>query len=517
MDARGGRASLKRKEGVVAAMHRVMPGIAVLLAVACVGRAGPQLAIVEVAAGLTRPLGIVAAPGDFGRMFIVQERVQQDNVTYGQVKILDLGAGQVLAEPFITVGPVTSYSAAGLLGMAFDPDYARNGYFYLYSCVPGGPLVQQNVVDRYTVTGDPNIADPATRERILTIDDPNEIHNGGCMQFGPDGYLYIATGDGGPGDDPENRAQNKDLLFGKILRIDVGGQDDFPDDPDQNYHCPADNPFVGVDGRDEIWAYGLRHPWRFSFDRVTGDMYIGDVGQGTWEELDYLAPGARGVNFGWRCMEGTDCTGKPGCTCDDVAFTGPILEFGHGAPDKACAITGGYVYRGCAIPSLDGTYFVTDFCNHRIWTMRWDGSGFTEQPADITDQIELPPANFRQLAAWGEDAAGELYLCNVQDGKIYKLISKDAPEADCNGNGASDACDILQGVSKDADGDGVPDECEAEPCYSDCDGNAILDLFDFLCYVNTFNAGLPSADCTEDGALDLFDFLCFVNGFNGGC
>ncbi len=488
------------------------------LTLAAAAPADPHLAIVEVAGGLSRPLSVCYAPGDFSRLFIVQQRVDVQGVPYGQVKVLDLNTGKVLSDPFITVGPVViEGGSAGLLGMAFDPDYANNGAFYLYSCIAGGPLVQRNVVDRYRVTANPNVADPGTRERILTIDDPNTIHNGGCMYFGDDGMLFIATGDGGPGGDPDNRAQNKDLLLGKILRIDVGGQDDFPGDDDQNYHCPSDNPFVGIAGRDELWALGLRHPWRFSFDRLTGDMFIGDVGQGTWEEVDFIPAGARGLNFGWRCMEGTDCTGKTGCTCFDAALTDPILQFNHADPAKPCSITSGFVYRGCAIPSLTGTFFLTDYCNHRIWTFRYDGKKFTQQPADITDQMEVPQSNFRQLVAWGEDAAGELYLCNINDGKVYKLISKDPPEDDCNGNGKSDACDILRGSSLDLNGDGIPDECQPEDCYADFTGDHTLDLFDFLAFVNAFNAGLPKADCTEDGALDLFDFLCFVNAFNKGC
>ncbi|MCZ6492810.1 MAG: PQQ-dependent sugar dehydrogenase [Planctomycetota bacterium] len=300
------------------------------------------LTTVRVASGLNRPVFATHAPGDFSRLFIVEQR--------GVIKILDLATKMVLAEPFLDIdvlvgGPNDNFDERGLLGLAFHPDYQTNGYFYVnYTNNSSDTSIR-----RFTVSGNPDIADPASFFTLLTISQPFANHNGGWMGFGPnDDYLYIATGDGGFFCDPGQRAQDiTNQLLGKMLRIDVDG-DDFPKDINRNYAIPPDNPFVGVTGDDEIWAYGLRNPWRSSFDRETGDLYIADVGQNAREEIDYQPAASRGgENYGWDCEEGTECANSVspdcagtanGCSCGDPTLVNPIHEYTH---SFGFSITGG--------------------------------------------------------------------------------------------------------------------------------------------------------------------------------
>jgi hypothetical protein len=294
---------------------------------------------------------------------------------------------------------------------------------------------------------------------VLTISQPFANHNGGWIAFGADGYLYIAMGDGGSGNDPGNRAQDiTSQLLGKILRIDVNG-DDFPADTARNYASPSTNPFVGVIGDDEIWAYGLRNPWRNSFDRLTHDLYIADVGQSAVEEIDFQAASSTGgENYGWRCMEGDRCTGFSGCTCNSPSLVLPIHTYTH--TGQNCSITGGYVYRGCAISGLGGTYFFADYCSDKIWSFRFDGVNQTE----FTDRtVELTPdiGSISSITSFGEDAYGEIYICD-QGGEVFKIIPTDSPP-DCNNNLLADSCDIARGTSQDVNLDGIPDDCVTAP------------------------------------------------------
>jgi glucose/arabinose dehydrogenase len=467
---------------------------------------------VRIASGLSRPVLVTHAPGDFSRIFILEQRTSN----IGRIRILDLASGTLLPTPFLSISPVTTGSEQGLLGLAFDPDYATNGYFYVNYTAPG-PAGGYTVIARYTVSDNPNIADPATALQILKFAQPDTNHNGGWMGFGPDGYLYDAQGDGGSGNDPWGEfgnGQNKNAYLGKMLRLDVHG-DDFPDDPDRNYAIPPTNPFVDADGLDEVWAYGLRNPWRDSFDSLTGDLWIGDVGQNAVEEVDVQpadAPG--GLNYGWRCMEGNSCTGLSGCVCNDDALTAPVHTYTHGGNPFRCSITGGYVYRGCAIPDLGGTYFFGDYCSAQVWSFRLkEGqvTEFTERTAELAPGGGLAISD---ISSFGQDAFGEIYICDL-DGDVYKIVPSQPVGPDCNGNGRSDACDILSGASLDANGNGVPDECE--PCYADFNADGALDLFDFLAFTNAFNAGDPAAECDGEQGLSLFDFLCYTNAFNQGC
>ncbi|MCH8344209.1 MAG: PQQ-dependent sugar dehydrogenase [Planctomycetes bacterium] len=503
------------------------------------------LTTVRVASGLNRPVFATHAPSDFSRLFIVEQR--------GVIKILDLATETVLATPFLDIdalvaGPVNSFDERGLLGLAFHPDYQTNGFFYVnYTRNVGS----DTVVARYTVSANPDIADLGSGVTILTIGQPFTNHNGGWMGFGPnDGFLYIATGDGGFFCDPGQRAQDlTNQLLGKMLRIipsttvGLGG-----------YTIPPDNPFVGVTGDDEIWAYGLRNPWRNSFDRETGDLYIADVGQNAREEIDYqpAASGGR-ENYGWDCKEGTacansvspDCVGTVnGCSCGDPTLVNPIHQYTHAV---GFSITGGYVYRGCAIPSLHGTYFFADFVITHIWSFSFDGtsvSNFVERTSELSPSSDGIAVN--QIASFGEDAAGEIYIVDrggTTTGQVFKIVP--ASITDCNENGVPDACDIATGNSPDVNGNGIPDECESPADLSGPLGvpDGCVDAFDLGAMLGAWCSAVndpnppspPCENCTPtnlavadisgaanvpDGCVDAFDLArllaewCSVAGGN---
>jgi glucose/arabinose dehydrogenase len=370
------------------------------------GLAATTLTTTRVAAGLEFPVFAGAPAGDAERVFILEQN--------GRILILKDGA--LLAQPFLDIDalvPDVSISdERGLLGLAFHPEYATSGYFYLdYTDLSGN-----TVIARYTVSGDPDRADPGSAAILLTIKQPFGNHNGGTLAFGPlDGFLYIGMGDGGSSGDPGDRAQDDGTLLGKMLRIDV--------DTGEPYGIPPDNPFAGPgDPLDEIWAKGLRNPYRWSFDRQTGDLYIADVGQGAWEEVDFQpAASAGGQNYGWRLMEGSHCFNPP-VDCNDGSLTLPIHEYGH---DLGCSITGGCVYRGQAIGGLQGSYFFGDYCSGRIWTLRVAGGQATEL---FERTAELAPESGQfidNVVAFGEDGQGELYIVDRgigSDGEIYKIV-----------------------------------------------------------------------------------------------
>lgn len=349
--------------------------------------AEPLLTPTPIASGLAAPVSITHA-GD-SRLFIVLQG--------GQVVIWN-GAG-VLPTPFLDISDrVSSGGERGLLSIAFHPRYPENGFFFVnYTNLNG-----HTVVARYRVSSDPNRADAASAKQVLFIEQPFSNHNGGQMQFGPDGYLYIGMGDGGSGGDPGNRAQSLETPLGKMLRIDVDA------DP---YAVPPSNPFVATAGaRPEIWATGLRNPWRFSFDRATGDLWIADVGQGSWEEIDFQpASSIGGENYGWRRMEGTHCF-NPASDCNPGNLVLPVIEYNH--TGGACSVTGGYVYRGAGSPRLQGMYIYGDYCNGKIWGATRNGTG----PATVK---ELLDTTFF-ISTFGEDANGELYVAN-HGGTVYRL------------------------------------------------------------------------------------------------
>ena len=427
----------------------LLTGTALFLPPACAGAATP-LKTVRVASGLTQPLFVAHAPGDFGRVFIVEQT--------GRIKILDLQTTTVLATPYLNISSLISTGGErGLLGLAFHPNYASNGFFFVnYTNTAGN-----TVIARYQVMGSPatsDIADSGTAFTILTINQPFANHNGGWLGFGPnDGYLYIATGDGGSFCDPGQRAQDiTSQLLGKILRIDVDGG--------SPYAIPPTNPFVGVTGDDEIWAYGLRNPFRCAFDSATGDFYIGDVGQNAVEEIDYQAAASPGgENYGWDCMEGSQCSSTSsgcataGCVCNAAGLKLPIHEYDHSLGNVT---TGGEVYRGCEIAVLASTYFFADEGSNRIWSFRVVGGlkqDFQERTSELAPGGGL---NLQTIASFGIDAFGEIYLCDWIGGEVFKIVpNTTGPALDCNANAREDACDIRSGASADANNDGIPDEC----------------------------------------------------------
>lgn len=345
-----------------------------------------------VASGLNQPTGLVSVADGSGRLFIIEQA--------GAIKILK--DGSVLDVPFLDLTQkVNCCGERGLLGLIFHPRYAENGYFFVdYTEEESGQLY--TVIARYTVsTNDPDLADPNSEERLLQIEQPFQNHKGGQVQFGPDGYLYIGMGDGGSEGDPLGNGQSLQILLGKILRIDV--------DNGQPYAIPADNPYVSGGGLPEIWAYGLRNPWRFSFDRLTGDLYISDVGQDAWEEVDYLPAGSPGgANFGWRYYEGSHPYRDSPPTGE--TFVMPVAEYNHTLPNPA--VIGGYVYRGQSLPAWWGVYLYGDYGSGRVWGLLHlaDGSWQNAQMFDTGINI----------SSFGEDQSGEIYLVDYA-GNILKL------------------------------------------------------------------------------------------------
>jgi hypothetical protein len=393
--------------------------LAALAALASIANAGvpvpPELEVVPVASALSTPVVVTNAGDGSGRLFIVEK--------LGRIRIVENGA--LLGTPFLDIDPIVNSSGneQGLLGLAFHPDYANTGFFYVDYIDAGG----NTVVSRFSVSAaDPNVADPASELKILQVVQPYSNHNGGQLAFGPDGYLYIGLGDGGSGGDPQDRAQNIELMLGKILRIDVDSTQ-----PPLNYAIPADNPFVGNPvAAKEIWAYGLRNPWRFSFDRLTGDLYIGDVGQNLYEEIDLQpASSAGGENWGWRCYEATHPYNTAGCgPIGDYDM--PILEYPH--VSGRCSVTGGYLYRGFAAPGLRGAYVFADYCTGDVWAGVYDEGGGTWSAVDLDF-----PQGLTGLTTFGEDEAGNVYL--AAGSTVYVLRQLGVVFADGFESGTTDA------------------------------------------------------------------------------
>jgi len=346
----------------------------------------------QIVTGLVKPTAMIELPDGSGRLLVLEQ--------HGDIRIVD--NAQVLQQPFLNIASKVGSQGneQGLLGMALDPNYANTGIFYLnYTDVNGN-----TVVARYHTKSDGSAADPASEQILLHIDQPYANHNGGNLTFGPDGMLYIGMGDGGSGGDPKGNAQNLNTLLGKMLRIDVSGQ--------SGYTIPKDNPFASGGGLPEIWAYGLRNPWRFSFDKQTGDLYIGDVGQNQFEEIDFVAAGTPpGLNFGWNFREGLHpYKGTPPA---GLVLTDPVFEYPH---SQGCSVTGGYVYRGKNLPEFNGIYLFGDYCTGRIWGML--------HGADGTWQVKELFKISANISSFGQDERDELYLLDHSGGVIYYLDHK---------------------------------------------------------------------------------------------
>ena len=381
------------------------------------GQAGPDPSKVKVdwqlfADGLRDPVAIGNAGDGSGRLFILEKG--------GKVRIFQDNA--VLAEPFLDVsGKIVrlnaDYDERGLLGIAFHPQFKTNGRFFVYYSAPrraGAPAGwnhTSHLSEFHVSASDPDKANAASERVLLEVDEPEFNHNGGQLAFGPDGYLYLGLGDGGAGgdtglghNDRTGNGQDRTTLLGKILRIDVNG--------DGAYGIPTTNPFYGLSSaRNEIWAWGVRNPWRFSFDRQTGDLYIGDVGQDLWEEIDFQPAASKGgENYGWRVMEGTHCYNAASCSRGSLVL--PVAEYKHDGGN--CSVTGGYIYRGSLYPGMAGLYFYGDYCTGNVWGLSRDANGRwrTAQMKDAGVQIQ----------SFGEDEAGEIYLAGA-NGQIYRLVS----------------------------------------------------------------------------------------------
>ena len=363
------------------------------------------LSLKEFATGLSQPVGIMHAGDGSDRVFLIEQS--------GLIKVVKNGI--INATPFLDLIDVIDNSAneQGLLGLAFHPDYVNNGYFYVNYTRDPGPGKDLTTIARYQVSaGNPDVADTA-ETKILEIPQDAGNHYGGDIHFGPDGFLYIGMGDGGGSNDQYGHAQDILSLKGKMLRIDVDGA---PVAGDvlcglvQNYGIPASNPFADVAGCDEIWSYGLRNPWRFSFDRGTGDIYIGDVGQNIWEEIDLEPAATGGRNYGWSCREGKHDFAS-GNECTGASPTEPIIEFSH---SPHCSVTGGYVYRG---PSavFNGYYFYGDYCSSVVWLAIEGDSGWS------STVWPLAALTLNSISSFGEDEEGNLYIADRNDNKIYQI------------------------------------------------------------------------------------------------
>jgi glucose/arabinose dehydrogenase len=382
-----------------------------------------QLATTRIATGVFKPTYVTYLPGDSQRVFVLEQN--------GVIRIINNGS--LTSRPFLDIQGIVNHTGdeQGLLGLAFDPDFATNKHFFVY--YTGGSSQGTAVIRRYTVSSDPDSADVNSGVQIMVVQE-NVIgqlnHKGGTIQFDPDGYLRWGLGDGGGGGDPGENGQDGSQLLGKILRIDPDS-DAFPLDPLQNYAIPASNPFVNDPGnlvRDEIWAIGMRNPYRWTFDRLTGEMYIADVGQQSWEEIDYEPAGfPGGRNYGWDLVEGFHCF-EPPSNCDDgdPVLTYPIYEYPSTGAE--CSITGGVVYHGSQFPYLQGQYFFGDYCSGKVWSILVNG-GAVVDTTNHTGQISPSLDGFiiNQLVGIGEDNDGELYLLDrgstvTPTGSVFKVV-----------------------------------------------------------------------------------------------
>jgi glucose/arabinose dehydrogenase len=374
-------------------------GIVVLmLALAPAGASGASTVVLTpVAAGLSAPVYVTSANDGTGRLFVVEQT--------GRIRVIKNGV--LLPTPFLDISDrISNGTEQGLLGLAFHPNFKTNGRFYVNFTRTNG---NTSITEFRRSPSNPDVGVKSSARGIIEIAQPYANHNGGMITFGAGGYLYIGMGDGGSSGDPANRAQNLGVLLGKMLRIDVNGSVGT-----RHYRIPASNPYVGKIGRDEIWSRGLRNPWRFSFDRLTGDLWVGDVGQDRYEEIDRAkvtttsSSRGRGANFGWRQLEGSHCY-NPATGCSRTGKVMPVVEYTHA---DGCSVTGGYVYRGAAVPSLYGKYVFGDYCSGKIWTF----------PAGAPWQVGrtlLMDTNLA-ISSFGEDQHGELYVVD-RGGTVYRF------------------------------------------------------------------------------------------------
>jgi glucose/arabinose dehydrogenase len=424
----------------------------------------PALTTEVFAQGLFKPDFVTFAPDDPERVFIVQQN--------GVIRVAVNGVLE--AQPFLDASSLQpSETFNGMLGLAFHPDYQNNGHFYVHHTI-GGASSNALTIARYTVTADPNVANAGSRQIVLQLGFPffPGHHLGGWIGFGPDGHLYIPLGDGGTTGDANGGARSQDLSlpWGKLLRVDVNG-DDFPANPKRNYAIPPDSPFVGMGGDEAVWSYGLRQPFRACFDRETNDLWIADVGLVQREEIS-IQPAAStgGDNYGWDCAEGFLCSTNGNCSCLPGALVRPTKDYDHSGGN--CSISGGAVYRGCAIDGLDGT----------------------DRTVELNANGE---PTITSITGVSEDYYGELYICS-QNGRVYKIIPA--------------------GGIVDDDGNGIADACEAQACLGDTDGNGEVDIDDIVNVVLDFgtDGSANGGDADGSGLVDIDDIVLVVLQF-GTC
>jgi glucose/arabinose dehydrogenase/Ca2+-binding EF-hand superfamily protein len=495
---------------------RISLALVLMIVASVMPRADAQeLALQEVARGLSRPVFMSQLPGD-DRLFVTEQT--------GTIRILLNGA--LLPTPFLDISSRVTIGTSpgderGLLGFAFHPAYLSNGLFFInYTTTVSGQLTTR--VSRFSVEGDPatsNLANPDNEQFILSYEQPFNNHNGGMLAIGPnDGYLYIASGDGGSGNDPDNNAQTLTTLLGKLLRIDADEGGANAGTGTAFYDIPADNPFAdGEGGLPEIWAYGLRNPWRFSFDADTGDLYMGDVGQVAREEVDYQAAGTgAGANYGWRILEGTRCnTTVPGVTeeiCDaqEAVSVLPVHEYPR---TDGQAITGGYVYRGAAIPELAGFYIFGDYVFANVWTFLMD-SGIATEFRALSEDLD-PEGALAALASFSVDEHNELYILSQDGGVIYRVVRQQ--------DSSPDAQDVIANFeTADADGNDGLTLAEAQTIWSslnqrifdalDTNDSASVSMNELL--VATSSGPVYVTDTDGDGRISLNELLRAIQFFN---
>jgi len=352
-----------------------------------------ELGVEVVAQAIPGPVHLAAPAGD-DRLFVVEQQ--------GRIRIIR--DGELLPTPFLDLrAQVSTGGERGLLSLAFHPDYATNGRFFVNYTGTGG----ETRVERFTVSGDPDLADAGSGSLVLEVEQPFGNHNGGHILFGPDGMLYVAMGDGGSGGDPLGHGQDRSTLHGALLRLDVDGG--------EPYAIPAGNPFVGdPGGRDEIWAVGLRNPWRISFDEPSGTLFVADVGQSGWEEVNAVDASAAGLNYGWNTMEGLECF--QATSCDTSGLTPPVIVYPTG--QVGCAIVGGHVYRGNAIPELVGHYLYSDWCGGWLRSFRLQGG-------EATDETTWDVPGLGSVPSFGVGADGELYVLSTTGGRVFRIVAPD--------------------------------------------------------------------------------------------
>ncbi len=454
----------RRVLATAAAAAILLPGIA----------SAQEMATRLVTSGLVRPTFATHAPGDDQRLFIVEK--------LGKIRILDLETETLNSDYFLDIdslvtGGSSTNDERGLLGLAFHPDYQNNGYFYVcYTATAGNG---DTYIRRYSRGADADHASTAGALTIMSFDQPYTNHNGGFISFGPnDGLLYIFTGDGGSGGDPGNRGQDiTNQRLGKILRIDV--------DNGTPYSIPADNPFVGVTGDDEIFAYGLRNPWRCAFDRETGDLWIADVGQNAREEVNFIREGEiSGLNFGWKCREGQSAYSS---SCGSSGpFFEPQYQYLHNSAG-GYSITGGYPYRGCALPDEQGTYIFADYGTANFWSAtpnKNDSLSVQSRTSDLRSSTS--GLNINSISSFGEDANGEMYVLSHSGGRLFKIIPADLPE-----------------------------DCGPPPNPYDLNGDGCVSGGDIGIFITQWGATNSFADFNEDGIVDAGDLGFLIS--NWGC